>query len=206
MSCPVPPAVAVPLISIIQFPLKVSPFGHPLPPLSSLPPPLLSPVSFSSPQPFIYSHAPTTAYAFSRGGRADSYTDSLFEWYINTVRSASAFGRWRFIRTHCRNCGRCCRRRGACHLVRDHMEALGSRDPAHGAAATQGSGTFTFNSSTSSVHLSWLLAAIVKELADRLCSKIYSPCGKTPGGMLRTGSDRNRSTGQCSHSTGKAAG
>jgi hypothetical protein len=36
-------------------------------------------------------------------------------------------------------------------------------------------------------------------------SKIHSPCGKTPGGMRRRVSDRNRSTDPCSSSIEKAA-
>lgn len=37
------------------------------------------------------------------------------------------------------------------------------------------------------------------------CSKTYSPYGKTPGGTLRRGSDRNRSTARCLRSTQRAA-
>jgi hypothetical protein len=37
------------------------------------------------------------------------------------------------------------------------------------------------------------------------CSKTYSPCGKTPGGTLRRGSNRNRSTARCPRSTQRAA-
>ena len=164
----------------------------------------------------IHGTATTTANTFSRSGRGGSHAHRLFERNRITVRSASSFERWRrFKGSHPCNRGRCCRRRGACRLARDHMAPLGSLDPAHRTGTTQGSGTFFVDilfgppSSPYSIRLSvyfFFRNVYVKGSLTVSYSKICSKCAKTLGGMRRQGSDRNRSTDPCSSSIEKAAG
>lgn len=149
------------LPQLYKFPPVFKVFAKPLlrqrlPPLSSLLPfPPLFPGTFSWTTVILFffifffliiivnGPATTTADTFSRSGRGGSHAHRLFERNRITVRSASSFERWRrFKSTHPCNRGRCCRRRGACRLARDHMAPLGSLDQAHRTGTTQGSGTF----------------------------------------------------------------